>query len=187
MIGKMYDVSKVRQPFASRLTGTTQLDLRRNIVEQFDIVAVLESISRDKGLDARLIQDAFELDNAVGRIDGYENDTCLRSCKLRDDPFQPIGGPDAQPVSRREAELKQVSGDRSHFLLKFPVRQASVLLQENRGILIGVQLGGAIQGFPDRLVKERLFTDATAIAIFRHVGGVFTESFRTNSSRAGAF
>ena len=89
--------AQLRQPRRVQLAGLRVCELRQQRVQHLHVVGGLERGGRDDPGASDFCQCEFEFAEAVGRIDGDENEPGLGRGELRQRPFRAVQRPDADP------------------------------------------------------------------------------------------
>ena len=90
------------------------------------IIGILETLTADKDVALGLAQGKLQFVEAIGGIQRDENCAYFGSRKLRQDPRDAIGGPNADALALSDAQYQQRSSNKVHFLEKFRVSEATV-------------------------------------------------------------
>jgi hypothetical protein len=69
-----------------------------------DIVSRFELIRRDQRPALNLVQRVFQLRRAIAGIEVHQDQARLGGGVLRQNPFDPIGRPEADPIARLQAQ-----------------------------------------------------------------------------------
>ena len=134
-------------------------------VQHLHVVGGLERGGGDDRGAADLGEREFEFAQAIGRIDGDENEPGLGGGELRQRPFRPVQRPDADPRAAFEAEREKARGQRIDALGQFPPRPAHVMARRNQRLAIAPALRGLIEAAPDGVAQQRRVGDAADVAV----------------------
>ena len=123
-----FQMRQPRRPEPARLAA---FELGREFAQHVDIPGRLEGFGRDERPAFDCIQCVFELDRPVSGVDvdEYRAEPC--GGELGQDPFEPVGRPDADAVALAEAEREQPGGESIHLPVQLLVSQRPALLRQH--------------------------------------------------------
>ena len=104
--------AQLRQPLRLQFAGRRCRKLRQQRVQHLHVVRGLERGRGDDRGAADFGQREFELAQAIGWIDGDENESCFGGGKLRQRPFRPVERPHPDPRAALEAEREKARRQR---------------------------------------------------------------------------
>ena len=147
--------AQLRQPrrvqFARRRFG----ELGQQRVQHLHVVRGLE---RGRGHDrgaADLGQREFEFAEAIGRIDGDEDDAGFRGGKLRQRPFRPVERPDADPRAALQPQREKAGRQRIDALGEFLPGPADIMARRNQRLAVAPAPHREIEALPDGVAQQR--------------------------------
>ena len=111
--------AQLRQPRGVQLARLRARQLGQQRVQNLHVVRSLERGRRDDRGAADFCQGEFEFAEAIGGIDGDENEPGLGGGKLRQRPFGPVQRPHADSIAWYEPEREQAGGQRLNAPGKF--------------------------------------------------------------------
>ena len=156
---------------ARRLPGLRGRKLGQQRVQHLHVVGGLERGRRDDRGAADLGEREFEFAQAVGGIDGDENQPGLGGGELRQRPFRPVQRPDADPRAGFEAEREKARGQRVDPLGQFLPGPPDAMAWRNQRLAIAPAPGRRIEAVPDGFAEQRRIGNAANIAV-RNFGQV---------------
>ena len=145
--------AQLRQPRRVQIARRRFRQLGHQRVQHLHVVAGLERGGRDDRGASDLGKREFEFAQAVGRIDGDENEPGLGGGKLRQRPFRPVQRPDADPRAAFEAEREKARGQRIDPLRQFLPGPPDAVARRNQRLAIGPAPGGRIEAAPDGVAE----------------------------------
>ena len=101
-----------RQRMAAQQTGFTMAQLGRQFGKHFQVVAALEGRRQDQRAAPHLVERVFEFGATVSRVDVHQRQPGLGGGELGQRPFGVVLRPDADAITRREAQSHQAAGQR---------------------------------------------------------------------------
>ena len=147
--------AQLRQPrrlqFARRRFGK----LGQQRVQHLHVVRGLE---RGRGHDrgaADLCQGEFEFAEAIGRVDGDEDDAGLGGGKLRQRPFRPVERPDADPRAAFQPEREKAGRQRIDAFGEFLPGPADIVARRNQRLAVAPAPHRVIEALPDGVAQQR--------------------------------
>ncbi len=153
--------SRCRLQFA-RLRGR---QLRQQRVQHLHVVGGLERGGGDDRRAADLCQREFEFAQAIGGIDGDEDESRLGGGELRQRPFRPVQRPHPDPRAAFEPEREKARRQRVDAFGKLLPCPAHVMARRNQRLAIAPARGGPIEAAPDGIAKQRRVGDAADVAV----------------------
>ena len=172
--------AQLRQPRRLQFARLRCRKLRQQRVQHLHVVGGLERGRGDDRRAADLCQREFEFAQAIGGIDGDENEPRLGGGELRQRPFRAVQRPDADPRAAFEAEREKARRQRVDALGKFLPGPAHVMAWRNQRLAIAPALGCAIEAAADGVAEQRRVGDAADVA----VDGVGQIDFSMRQARA---
>ena len=157
--------AQLRQPRRVQFARLRCRKLRQQRVQHLHVVGGLERGRGDDRRAADLGEREFEFAQAIGGIDGDENEPGLGGGKLRQRPFRPVQRPDADPRAALEAEREKARGQRIDAFGKFLPGPAHVMARRNQRLAIAPALRGLIEAAPDGVAEQRRVGDAADVAV----------------------
>ena len=139
--------------------------LRQQRVQHLHVVGGLERGRGDDAGAADFREREFELAQAVGGIDGDENESGLGGGKLRQRPFRAIERPHPDPRAALEAKREKARRQRIDALGKFLPGPAHVMAWRHQRLAIAPARGGLIEAAPDGVAEQRRVGDAADVAV----------------------
>ena len=126
---------------------------------------VLKRVAVDQRRAADLLQRIFEFVQAIGGIDGDEDQPRLGGGELGQRPFRPVERPDADPLAALQAELRAKPAARSRTRApKLAPGPGDAMARRDQRRTFRPALDGALQRLTDRLAEQRLVAGAADIA-----------------------
>ena len=164
--------AQLRQPRRVQLAGLRCRKFGQQRVQHLHVVGGLERGRRDDRGAADLCEREFEFAQAVGGIDGDENEPGLGGGELRQRPFRPVQRPDADPRAGFEPEREKTRGQRIDALGQFLPRPPHAVARRDQRLAIAPAPGREIEAVPDGVAEQRRIGNAANIAIrnFSQVG-----------------
>ena len=123
-----FEMRQLRRAEPARLAG---FEFRGQLAKHVDIARRLEGFRRDKRPAPDGIQRVFELERPVGGVDIDQDRAEAGGGELGQDPFEPVGRPDADTVALAEAEREQPGGERVHLPVELLIGQRPALLRQH--------------------------------------------------------
>ena len=120
-------------------------ELGHQCVQHLHVVRGLERGGRDERGAPDLGQREFEFAQAIGGIDGDENEPGFGGGKLRQRPFRTIERPDADARATFEAERQKAGGQRIDSLRQFFPGPPDAVARRNQRLAITPAPGGVIE------------------------------------------
>ncbi len=160
--------AQFRQPLRLQFARLRCGKLRQQRVQHLHVVGGLERGGGDDRRAADFCQREFEFAQAVGGIDGNENEPRLGGGKLRQRPFRPVQRPDADPRAALQAERQKARRQRFDAFGKFLPGPAHVMAWRNQRLAIAPARGGLVEAAADGVAEQRRVGGAGDVA----VGGV---------------
>ena len=164
--------AQLRQPRGVQFAGLRVCELRQQRVQHLHVVGGLERGGRDDPCASDFCQCEFEFAEAVGRIDGDENEPGLGGGELRQRPFRPVQRPDADPRAGLEAEREKARGQRIDPLGQLLPSPPHAMARRDQRLAIPPTPDRKIEAVSDGVAEQRRIGDAANIAIrnFSQVG-----------------
>ena len=166
---------------ACRSPGVRFRKLGQQRVQHLHVVGGLERGRRDDRGASDLGEREFEFAQAVGGVDGDEDEPGLGGGELRQRPFRPVQRPDADPRAAFEAEREKARGQRIDALGEFLPGPPDIMAWRNQRLAIGPALRGQIEAAPDGVAEQRRIGDAANIT-----GCYFGQSLFLHASKHDA-
>ncbi len=157
--------AQLRQPRRLQFAGLRCRKLRQQRVQHLHVVGGLERGRGDDRGAADFGQREFEFAQAIGGIDGDENESRFRGGELRQRPFRPVQRPHPDPRAAFEAKREKTRRQRVDALGKFLPRPADVMAWRNQRLAIGPSLRGPIEAAPDGVSQQRRIGNAADVAV----------------------
>ena len=157
--------AQLRQPRRVQIAWRRFRQFRHQRVQHLHVVAGLERGGGDDRGAADLGEREFEFAQAVGGIDGDENEPGLGGGKLRQRPFRPVQRPDADPRAAFEAEREKARGQRIDPLGQFSPCPSDAVAWRNQRLAIGPAPRRLIEAASDGVAEQRGIGDAANITI----------------------
>ena len=123
-----FEMWQLRRPEPARLA---MLKFGREFAQHVDIARRLEGFRRDDCPASDRIQRVFELERPVGGIDVDQDRAEAGGGELRQDPFEPVGRPDADAVALAEPERQEPGGKCVHLPVELLIGQRPALLRQH--------------------------------------------------------
>src|SRR5258708_7731580 len=101
-----------------------------NPLEHLQVLRVLHLLSGDDSPASRYAKRVFQLGEAVGRIDIYENEAEPRRRELRHQPLDAVRRPDPDAIALAEAKLLQPGGEGLDLVRELPPAPTDALFAE---------------------------------------------------------
>jgi hypothetical protein len=111
-----------------------------------------------------LVQRVIELGDAIGRVDGDQNEPGLGGGELGDHPFGVVRRPDADAIARHQPECQQAGCEIVNAGAQFAPGQPHRLLAHHQGEVVRLLRYDAIESLPDRFAQQRFARHAAYIA-----------------------
>ena len=118
-----------------------------------------------------LLRGVFEFGEAVGRVDGDEDEAGAGGGELGDDPLGVVGGPDADAVAGGEAECEEAGGEFVGLFGEFAPGPADGLRGCDEGGAVAGAFDEAVEMAADGFADERLPGGAAGVADWGLPGG----------------
>ena len=131
---------------ARRRPGSELGKLRHQRVDHLHVVRGLERGRGDDRGAADLVQREFELGQAIGGIDGDEDQPGLGGGELRQRPFRAVQRPDADPFAALQAEREEARGQRVDALGEFGPGPAHIVAWRDQRLAIAPALRRPCRG-----------------------------------------
>jgi len=112
----------------------------------------LNAVADDRGA-SDLCQGEFEFAQAIGRVDGDENDAGFGGRKLRQRPFRAVQRPDADPRAAFQPKREETGGQRIDAACEFAPRPSDVMAWGNQRLAVAPALHREIEALPDGLAQ----------------------------------
>ena len=84
---------------------------------------------------------------------------------LRQHPFDPVGRPETDAITRLQAQSDETSGEAIHLLLQRREGLADALVADNDGLLVRPAFGGFVQSAAQSIVNQRNRRRAMEVAV----------------------
>jgi hypothetical protein len=134
-------------------------------VQHLHVVTGLERGRRDDRGAADLGEREFEFAEAVGRIDGDQNEPGLGGGKLRQRPFRPVQRPDADPRAALQPEREKARRQRIDPLRQFSPIPPDVMARRHQRLAAGPAPGRLVEAMSDGLAQQRRVGDAANVTV----------------------
>ena len=157
--------AQLRQPRRLQLAGFRCRKFRQQRVQHLHVVGGLERGRGDDRGAADLCQRELELAQAIGRIDGDEDESRLRGGELRQRPLGAVQRPHPDPRAAFEAEREKSRRQRVDARGKFLPRPADVMARRNQRLAIAPSLRGPIEAASDGVSQQRRVGNAADVAV----------------------
>ena len=134
-------------------------------LDDLHVVALAEALREQQQAQPRLVQRVPQLARLVGGVDVDEDRADAGGGVLGDDPFEAVGGPDADPVAAFDPPPQEGLGEGRGGVPELPVGGPVVLRRHHQRLAVAVALDGAAQVLADGLAEQGHRAGAV------HVGG----------------
>ena len=123
-------------------------------VQNLEVVGLPEAARHHQQREPRLVQRVSQLLRLVGRVEANQDRADPGGGVLDDDPLEPVGGPDADPVARLDTVRQQRLGQAGRGVPELAVGGAIRLCRRHERLAVAVALDGASEIGADRLAQE---------------------------------
>jgi hypothetical protein len=134
--------------------GEVQVKAVAGAVEDLFVVGALVLMPEEEGLHAGALEGELELVGAVGGVDVDEGGSGAGTTHVHHDPFNAIGGPDADAVAAPDAEGPEAAGDAVGLFAELGPSEAAVLMAGGDGEAVRVAGGGAVEQVADGELEQ---------------------------------
>jgi len=153
-IGEMNHRHQMRQPRGPQRAWRTVGELRRQRPDDLDVIGGFESIRGDQRTTFDLVQRVFQFRRAIPGVDVDQDQSRLGGGILRQNPFDPVGRPQADPISRRQSQGDQPSRKTVNLPAQSREAEAHVLVADHNGFAVWPAFGSLIQRPAERVVEQ---------------------------------
>ena len=147
----------MRQTFGFQSARRCTVEFRRQIAQHLHIVRRLEPARGDQRLGLDLVERVFQFGAPVGRVDVDQDQADAGGGELGDQPFRPVGRPDADAVALVETESQQARGKAVDPAGELVVGPALAGCTKDGGLVSGMARRDTREQVGDGLVQERRF------------------------------
>jgi hypothetical protein len=150
LLAQIDDVFELRQLGALELAGLAVLELRADVVDHLDVfVGGAHAADQDQGLGIGLLHQVFQLEGAVGRVDGHHDGAELGGAELGVEPLGDVVGPDGDLVALLDPEGHEPLGHLVAHIAEFAVGVVDAQLVVHQRLAVPELLGDQIHQLPD--------------------------------------
>ena len=129
---QMNDVTQSRKFSSAQLAWFRVIEFRDKRPQHSQVIAGLEFMSQNKGRASGFAQCVLQFAYAVSRIHSYQNQSCFGAGKLGKHPLGIIRRPDANAVSRLQAQREQPCGKSINTFPKLGITPPNVLMPHHQ-------------------------------------------------------
>ena len=165
--------AQLRQPRRLQFARLRCRKLRQQRVQHLHVVGGLEGGRGDDRRAADFCQCEFEFAQAVGGIDGDENEPRLGGGELRQRPFRAIERPHPDPRAALQAEREEARRQRVDARGKLFPGPAHVMAWRNQRLAVAPASGCLIEAASDGVAEQRRVGGAADVAV-EGVGQVYS-------------
>ena len=140
------------------------------LLEEGAVIRPRVALPEKQDLDARLTQDVAKLKGAIGRIDIDQHGPDAGGRQGEQDPFDAVGGPQTDAVTRFDTEPGQAAGGSFDRCLEFGVGQPGALMADDEGVFGGAAADGVGKHLIDGLFNQ---SGIAATRVTQHVRLVY--------------
>ena len=173
--------AQLRQPLRLQFARLRGRKLRQQRVQHLHVVGGLEGGRGDDRRAADFCQREFEFAQAVGGIDGDENEPGFGGGELRQRPFRAVERPHPDPRAALQAKREKARRQRVDALGKLLPGPAHVMAWRNQRLAIAPARGGLIEAASDGVAEQRRVGGAADVAV-EGVGQVYSSMVAFSST-----